>query len=327
LGGLTTKPLRILVAGGRGFLGGRIAAHLAEAGHHIILGSRTQAAAPPWLPQAEPVVMQWDNSDALRESCKQVDIVIHAAGMNAKECAEDPVRAVMVNGVNTAGLVDAASAAGVKQFIYLSTAHVYCNPLVGNITEDTPVKNSHPYATSHLAGEQAVLMADARDELHGVVMRLSNGFGAPMAPEANCWMLLINDACRQVIAQGSIKINSNGVSLRDFVPIAVVCETVQWFSECARIASNRGVFNVGSGVAQSVLDVIGLVQKRSEVILGFQPKIFKAIGDSDFQPAPLRYQIERLPPFGTGVNVLKVAEIDRLLLFCQSMFTQTKIRN
>jgi hypothetical protein len=87
------------------------------------------------------------------------------------------------------------------------------------------------------------------------------------------------------------------------------------------------VFNVGSGVAQSVLDVIGLVQKRSEVILGFQPKIFKAIGDSDFQPAPLRYQIERLPPFGTGVNVLKVAEIDRLLLFCQSMFTQTKIRN
>ena len=103
------------------------------------------------------------------------------------------------NGVATKRLVEAASRAGVKKFIYLSTAHVYASPLVGTITEQTLPNNSHPYASSHLAGESAVLNADERGVIQGVVMRLSNAYGAPMHKGVNCWMLVVNDLCRQAV--------------------------------------------------------------------------------------------------------------------------------
>ena len=106
--------------------------------------------------------------------------------MNSKECASDPISALLVNGVDTARLVKAASRTNVKKFIYLSTAYVYSSPLDGVITEQTCLKNIHPYATSHLAGEQSVLLANQNQQLERVVFRLSNAFGAPVHKETNC---------------------------------------------------------------------------------------------------------------------------------------------
>ena len=60
-------------------------------------------------------------------ACLDVDVVVHAAGMNAKDCLADPV-AAHFNGVATARFAAAASKAGVEKFIYLSTIHVYASP-------------------------------------------------------------------------------------------------------------------------------------------------------------------------------------------------------
>ena len=83
------------------------------------------------MPQSEVVKLIWDDKDALTEACRNVDTVIHAAGMNAQDCTKDPVAALEFNGVATARLVEATCKAGVNQLIYLSTAHVYSNPLQG----------------------------------------------------------------------------------------------------------------------------------------------------------------------------------------------------
>ena len=88
---------------------------------------------------------------------ENVDVVIHTAGMNAQECASDPEQALAFNGTVTADLVSSAVKQGVQKFIYLSTAHVYKEPLVGTISESSQTTNTHPYATSHLAGEIPVL--------------------------------------------------------------------------------------------------------------------------------------------------------------------------
>ena len=85
--------------------------------------------------------------------------------MNSQDCANDPVAALEFNGVATTRLVSAALSSGVKKFIYLSTAHIYSSPLVGKISEETYPKNFHPYATSHLAGEMAVLKAYKKKKL------------------------------------------------------------------------------------------------------------------------------------------------------------------
>ena len=114
--------MRILITGGFGFVGGRLAVHLAQAGYQIVLGSRNASSPPVWLPQAEVVQIVWEDDRTLVRCCDGVDGVIQAAGMNAQDCENDPLQALVVNGEQTSNLVKASVKQNVKQFIYFSTS-------------------------------------------------------------------------------------------------------------------------------------------------------------------------------------------------------------
>ena len=320
--------MRILITGGFGFVGGRLAVHLAQAGYQIVLGSRNACSSPVWLPQGEVAQIVWEDDRALERSCNNIDVVVQAAGMNAKECAADPVAAFAFNGVATARLVAAACRAGVKKFIYLSTAHVYASPLVGTITEETCPRNLHPYATSHLAGEHAVLSASQRGQIQGVVLRISNGFGAPVHKDASCWMLLVNDLCRQAVQTGRLVLQTNGLQQRDFIDMSKVCRVAEHFSVGHSESKPTGVFNVGAGMSQSVIEMAQLIQQRCVQVLGFEPVLQRVQSGEDNQQLTLTYQTDNLAAFVINSNLLdNTAEIDNLLRFCQSAFTYTQHPN
>lgn len=317
--------MRILITGGFGFVGGRLAVHLVQAGHQIVLGSRNPINTPAWLPHAEVAQIEWDDSRALEHRCNGVDVVIQAAGMNAQDCAADPVAALAFNGVATARLVAAASRAGVQRFIYLSTAHVYASPLVGTITDDTCPRNLHPYATSHLAGEHAVLSASQRGQIQGIVLRLSNAFGAPMHKDVNCWMLLVNDLCKQAVQTRRLVLQSSGLQQRDFVGMTKVCRVAEYLAVCHGASMQPGIFNVGTGVSQSVFAMAQLIQQRCAQVLGFEPALQRVQGGVDERHPVLTYRADNLAALGINSNGLdNSAEIDSLLRFCQSTFTQTQ---
>lgn len=314
-----------MITGGFGFVGGRVAGHLQEAGHTVILGSRQATGAPEWLSGAQVVRLLWENATTLERACQGVDTIVHAAGMNAQDCAADPVAALALNGVATARLVAAASRAGVKRFIYLSTAHVYASPLVGIITEDTCPRNLHPYATSHLAGEHAVLSANQCGQIQGIVLRLSNAFGAPVHKDVNCWMLLVNDLCRQAVETRKLILHTSGQQLRDFVSLAEVCRAAKYFSTADGDSLNSGIFNMGAGVSQSVLEMAQMIQQRCKQVLGFEPELHRPEDGATESPLMLNYRADRLAAIGIDTNGdANMAEIDNLLRFCHSTFTHTQ---
>jgi len=314
--------MRILITGGYGFIGGRLGQSLHHAGHQIILGSRNTNRPPDWLPQAEVVKTSWNDSDALGKNCAGVDVVIQAAGMNAQDCTADPVAALEFNGLATARLLGAASRAGVKRFIYLSTAHVYASPLVGSITEDTCPRNLHPYTTSHLAGENAVLGARQRGQIEGIVLRLSNAFGAPVHKDVNCWTLLVNDLCRQAVQSGKMVLHSSGLQQRDFIAMADVCHVVEHLSNHDFDARCPGIFNVGSGVSQSVFQMAQLIQQRCKRVLGFVPELQRPRPEGDEKYGTLKYRPDRLVKTGVNVNLYCTMETDGLLAFCQDSYNK-----
>ena len=57
------------------------------------------------------------------------------------------------------------------------------NPLEGCFDESSPSLNTHPYATSHLLGEQELLRVTEKSSMSGHVLRLSNCFGYPLTAE------------------------------------------------------------------------------------------------------------------------------------------------
>jgi len=313
--------MKLLITGGFGYLGGRLAQFLAvQPDYKIILGTRRQAEPPPWLPKAKVVRTRWESKAGLEKVCNGVDAVIHLAGMNAQDCAADPAAALEINGLATARLLQAAIRQGVKRFVYMSTAHVYGSPLAGVITEEICPVNLHPYATSHRAGEDGVRAAHQRGEIEGIVLRLSNAFGAPAHKDANCWMLLANDLCRQAVTTRRMALRSPGLQRRDFVPLADVCRAISHLLHLPVHDLAKDVFNIGGEWSPTVWDVACLVQERCAVVLGFQPKLKRITPPNDETVDELDYRLDVLRKSGFQPDSNKVAEIDRLLEFCKASF-------
>lgn len=314
--------MRVLITGGFGFVGGRLAQHLAsDAGDEVILGSRREWAPPGWLPWAKTVQTRWESQQALEVICVGVDAIVHLAGMNARDCASDPVAALEFNGLATSRLMRAAVRRGVGKFLYVSTAHVYGEPLAGTITELTCAVPSHPYATSHRAGEDAVRAAGRAGEIEGLVLRLSNAFGAPARKEADCWMLLINDLCRQAVTTRRMVLRSSGLQRRDFVPLAEACRAIGHFLRMPSKTAPGDVFNVGGGVSMTVWDVACLVGERCQAVLGFRPELQRVAPAPGEVSAALDYRIDLLRESGFDPGADPADEIDRLLAFCASSFS------
>lgn len=314
--------MRVLVAGGFGFAGGRLARHMQRAGHRVILGSREANEPPDWLPQAEVARLDWNDVDALQAACSGVDVVIQAAGMNAQDCAADPVAALMVNGVATARLMDAASRAAVKRFVYLSTAHVYGSPLTGMVDENTCPRNLHPYAASHLAGENAVLGASRQEGTQGIVLRLSNGFGVPVHRDVNCWMLLVNGLCKQAVEEGQMALQSTGLQHRDFIAMSEICRMTEGLILRSLDSGVPGVINVGAGVSQPVREMARFIQQRCQAVLNFCPRLTWAEIAAEEEHYPLEYRSNGLSELNLMPRMDYTAEVDELLAFCAATFAK-----
>ena len=313
---------RILITGGFGYLGGRIAVELAKNSNYIVrLGTRKHQKSPTWLPDAEIAVMDFSDPLSLKKALHDVNWVVHLAAMNAEACLANPNDAISVNIDGTHAFLQAAIDTGVKRFIYMSTAHVYGH-LVGHITEETATASTHPYATSHRAAEDVVRYAHDSGTIEGIVVRLSNAYGSPVHEHVNSWMLLVNALCRQAVTTKKMVLNSSGLQRRDFIPIAEVCCVIEYLFHLSKKKLKTGLFNVGGSWSPTVLEMATLIQERCKNIFGFCPSL-------TCMPAPqcgknipvLEYSLERLYKTGFQHVTEKVTEIDQLLQFCNEQFT------
>lgn len=318
--------MKLLLTGGMGYLGSRLAQFISlQAGYEIVLGTRSEIMAPHWLPEVKVVQTRWSTASVLDEITSGVDTVIHLAGMNAQDCASDPAAAMEVNAVNTARLLQAAIRQGVKRFIYLSTAHVYGSPLAGVITEETCPASLHPYATSHRAGEDVVRAAHQGKSIEGVVIRLSNAFGAPAYIDANCWILLVNDLCRQSVTNHTMVLRSSGMQRRDFITLEDTCRAITHLQKLPVDKLGDGLFNVGGDWSPTILEMTQRVAERFQIITGIRPEILRKEADNSESTAVLKYGIKKLIDSGfkpKGNNNVD-SELDGLIRFCLNHQSQS----
>lgn len=317
------RPMRILITGGFGYIGGRLAQHFASrGGYDIVLGSRNCKEVPAWLPQANVVNIPWDSPSSLEEVCAGFDVIIHAAGMNAQDSYADPVAALQVNGAMTGSLLQAAIRQTIKRFIYISTAHVYGSPLEGRIAEESCLRSLHPYATSHRAGEDMVRYAHQRGQIEGIVVRLSNAFGAPSYKDVNCWTLLVNDLCRQLVKSGRLVLQSSGQQYRNFITIQDVARAMEHLLKSTSTVIGNGLFNLGGARSFTVIEMAELIAERGRIAFGIDAKISRPEFSESIQYnkiEPLIYDISKLQRTGFRLIGNMSLEIDNTLRLCAEM--------
>ena len=144
--------MKILITGAGGFVGGRLLEYFSLANNNVNIKVISQSIIPNLVNKNIKIYknINWFDSISLEEVCANTDLIIHAAGMNAKDCFENPNLALKFNGVATENLLKAAIKSGVKKFLYISTTHVYSGNFEGIFDESSNTLNDHPYSKSHL---------------------------------------------------------------------------------------------------------------------------------------------------------------------------------
>ena len=310
---------RILITGGLGYVGGRLARRLSEE-HEVWVSSRK--------PVTEDILRLHGNVRRIDHALlfdaatfpSAIDAVIHLAALNEIDSVKFPSDAIRVNIDETRIILENSISKKVDQFIYFSTAHIYGAPLEGTITEESLPQPVHPYAITHRAAEDYIVAAAKHKRIKGTVLRLSNSFGTPVSAHVNRWTLLANDLCRQAVEKGTITLRSNGCQYRDFICLADVEEVM------AKMLTNPQplkhiIYNLGSGISMRVMDMADSIIQTAVTVLKKNISLDLPAESLPTDEPSLSYSISRLLDEGYHIPNDVNIELERLLQFCSENFT------
>lgn len=304
--------MRVAITGAFGYLGGRIADHLRQHGDEPILVARSvPEGARAWAKAFEVRFADALDESASRAAFEGVDAVVHLASLDEREAVKDPERAKQVSGEGTRRTLAAARGASVGRVVFFSTFHVYGVPY-GAIDESMEPRPTHPYAIAHREGELHVARARSEGQ-SAVVLRLSNGYGAPSWVDVDRWTLAHNDFCRQAVESGVIRLASSGTQHRDFVALDDVAAATRLVLRAADTALGDGVLNVGGARSISIYELATRVRDKARQVLGRDIQIERP-EPNDAEEAPkVAFSITKLARLGYAPTERIDEETERVL--------------
>jgi len=259
--------MNILVTGGAGYIGSATAEALVKAGHAVTVYDSLITGHKQAVP-SDATFVQADLSDshALIETFtrEKFDAVMHfAAFIEAGESMKDPGRFFQNNFMNSVTLMETAVRAGVKRFVFSSTAAIFQSsdePL----SEDSPIGPTNVYGQTKLMVEQALEWYRQIHGLHYSALRYFNACGAlpgrgeAHQPESHLIPLVLRVALGQsesVKVFGSDYLTRDGTCIRDYIHIADLVSAHMLALEGLR-ERDQLIYNLGSGNGYSVREVI-----------------------------------------------------------------------
>lgn len=251
--------MRILVTGGAGFIGSHLVERLLSQGHHVLVLDDLSSGDEANLPLDHPNLrfLEADAADP-RASAAAADgcgAVFHLAAVASVQASiDEPVRTHRANLIATLMMLEAASGAGVKRFVYASSAAVYGDTRELPIGEDTPTHPLSPYATDKLAGEHYLAHYHRTGRIAGVAFRFFNVYG-PRQDPSNPYSGVISIFTQRARAGESITVFGDGQQTRDFVYVQDVVDQLVAALDYPT-GQELEAYNIGTGRAVSLLELL-----------------------------------------------------------------------
>src|SRR5271166_1809844 len=177
-----TKPMKVLVSGGAGYIGSVVAEELLQAGHQVVVFDNLSRGHRRAVPKnAELVVGELADRARLDQlfQSRTIDAVMHfAALIEAGESMKAPETFFRNNSANALTLLEAMLTAEVKRFVFSSTAALYGNPGRTPIEEDDPLRPTNAYGESKLLVERMLAWFHQIHGLRYASLRYFNAAGA-----------------------------------------------------------------------------------------------------------------------------------------------------
>lgn len=297
--------MRILVTGGRGFIGTVVTADLVAAGHDVVV--LDAAATTGATGGAEHRTGDVRDGAAVRAAVAGADAVVHLAAKVGLGVGIDDVEDyVSANDLGTAVVLRAAAAAEVGRFVLASSMVVYgegaydcaehgrvrpgprrvedlesgrfeppcpaCGRALqpGLVEEDAPLEPRNTYAATKLHGEHLAAVWARETGSRAAGLRFHNVYG-PGLPRDTPYAGVMALFRSELLAGRAPRVFEDGAQRRDFIEVRDVAGAVTAAVE--RLPVEDGGFrayNVGSGTVRTIGDAARLM---SEVVGGPEPVV------------------------------------------------------
>ncbi|MBN2346770.1 MAG: NAD(P)-dependent oxidoreductase [Candidatus Aminicenantes bacterium] len=230
--------MKILIAGGAGYIGSVLIPKLLERGYEVSVIDLFWFGNH--LP-AEVRIVQKDIFDLQAADVRGFDQVIFLGGLSNDPMAEfSPSKNFIYNAAAPAFLGYVSKAAGVKRFIYAGSCSVYGYTVNELYDETQPAVSNYPYGISKLQGEQAVMQM--RDDDFSVIAFRQGTVGG-YSPRMRL-DLVVNTMFKSAVADKVITVNNPAI----WRPILSIQDAASAYIRA--IEANHGIsgiFNVASG--------------------------------------------------------------------------------
>ncbi len=241
---------RLLITGGFGNLGLWFSEYFTTKGYEVYILSKSIKNSFIY----KSIQADITNLEELKEKLKyiELDYVIHTASYNEHFHKNYAKKALLVNSLGTRNLIEVLKDKNLKNFIYLSTFHIY-GATSGVIDESTPPNPKNDYALTHLFAEYYLNLTN----FSYIIFRLTNSYGSPKSISTTKWYLVLNDLVKSAYLYRKIVLNSNGEAKRDFIWMGDVCRVVE---KSFKFKPNS-IFNLSSKRSYNILYIAKKVQK------------------------------------------------------------------
>jgi UDP-glucose 4-epimerase len=279
--------MRVLVTGGAGFIGSHTVISLIEAGHEAVVVDNLSNSRRSVLKRIarvagqEPEFFEADvrDGDAMRKVLELgFDACIHFAALKAVgESVEKPLLYYDNNVGGTFSLLEALTRAGLKKFVFSSSATVYGEPTELPLRETMPIGvATNPYGWTKIMMEQILRDVHTADpEWSVTLLRYFNPVGAhpsgllgedPNGIPNNLMPYVAKVAAGELPrlkVYGGDYPTPDGTGVRDFIHVVDLAEG--HVAALDRHAAEPGVFtyNLGTGRGHSVLEVVAAYESES----------------------------------------------------------------
>lgn len=230
--------LKLLVAGGAGYIGSVLVPAMLERGYEVSVidllwfGNHLPAAVP---------LLKKDVFEVTEEDLSGFDQVIFLAGLSNDPMAEySPSRNFVYNAAAPAYLAYVAKQAGVKRFIYAGSCSVYGYTVNELYDETSPAVSKHPYGISKLQGEQAVMqLCDSSFSVICFRQGTVSGYSPRMRLD-----LIVNTMFRTAMQTQDIIVSNPSI----WRPILSIRDAVSAYTRAVEASDEiSGIFNIASG--------------------------------------------------------------------------------
>jgi UDP-glucose 4-epimerase len=242
--------MKVLVTGSSGQLGSYVSELLVPS--HVVVGLDIK---PQPFDSLRAVSIEGDITEPadVRNALKGVDAVIHcAAQVSVEKSFEDPLSDARTNVLGTVNLLHESVSAGVKRFIYVSSAAVFGPPKYIPIDENHPTLPISNYGASKLAGEKYTLTYAKTSPMEVVSVRPFNFYSSRADPNSPYSGVITKFIARLKAGKAPI-IEGDGRQTRDFIHARDVASMLKLVLDKKDL--NGELFNCGSGLSTSVLDL------------------------------------------------------------------------